>query len=29
VKDACRALIDEARKNGGNDNITCMLVRVN
>ena len=29
VKDACRELIDEARKNGGNDNITCMLVRVN
>jgi PPM family protein phosphatase len=28
VKDACGALIDEARKNGGNDNITCLLVRV-
>jgi protein phosphatase len=29
VEDACRSLITEARNNGGNDNITCVLVRVN
>ncbi|HEX4007901.1 MAG TPA: Stp1/IreP family PP2C-type Ser/Thr phosphatase [Acidobacteriaceae bacterium] len=29
VEDACRALIAEARSNGGNDNITSVLVRVN
>jgi serine/threonine protein phosphatase PrpC len=29
VEDACRALITEARNNGGNDNITCVLVKVN
>lgn len=28
VEDASRALITEARNNGGNDNITCLLVRV-
>ncbi|MGC2620391.1 MAG: Stp1/IreP family PP2C-type Ser/Thr phosphatase [Acidobacteriaceae bacterium] len=29
VEDSCRALIAEARNNGGNDNITCMLARLN
>ena len=28
LEDACRALIGEALANGGNDNVTCVLVRV-
>lgn len=27
LEDLCRALVGEARKNGGEDNITCMLAR--
>ncbi len=28
LEDACRALVGEALANGGNDNVTCVLVRV-
>jgi len=28
LESACRALVAEAKRNGGHDNITCLLVRV-